>query len=186
MKNQTIAQLKKELQVAGASAAEVSELSSIAAKLPQLKGYKYIENESIGLKGRQWRRVIPLAGSLTILALGALLILMSQSVLPTSWLYPVQKFSDSIAIDVHPQYRANVMMKRAQQVNALVAGHASSNTVLATLADYTEQAKIYETMPHTNYAAFEFCKSNLQQATIAASPTVRQAIQSSLQALEAT
>lgn len=186
MKEQTIRQLKKELQEAGASSAEASQLSGIATKLPQLKGYKHIKDEGVGIKNRQWRWLKPLTGVLTGLAFGALLILVSQSALPTSWLYSVQKFSDSVVIDIHPQYRANIMMKRAQQVNALVANHASSSKVLATLADYTNQAKIYKTMPHADYAAFEFCKTNLQQATLSASPAVKRAIQSSLQSLEST
>lgn len=178
-------QLRKELRAVGASSAEASQLSALAEKLPQLKNYKHI-NESLIIKEKRWRFIKPLAGGIVGLALGALVIMISQPVLPTSWLYPIQKFSDSIAIDVRPQYRANVMMKRAQQVNTLVADHASNGKIMATLADYTNQARIYKSFPHANYAAFEYCKNNLQQAAINASPGVRNAIQNNLQSLETT
>ena len=78
------------------------------------------------------------------------------------------------------------MMKRAQQVNVLVSEHASSKQILAVLVDYTSEASAYRSIPHSNYAAFEFCKTNLQQAKLAASPTVKNAISKSLQSLETT
>lgn len=179
-------QLQNELRAVGANDAEISQLSAIADKLPELKNYKHIKDEGMKVSGKRRRFMKPIVGALAGLAFGALLILMAQSVLPTSWLYPVQKFSDSIVIDVHPQYRANVMMKRAHQVNALVARHASTDKIMATLADYTSQAKVYKTLPHANYAAFEYCKNNLQQAEVIASPEIRSAIQNNLQSLQTT
>lgn len=178
--------LEKELRAAGANGKEAAQLSAIAGMLPQLKTYKHIKDESLADWGGQHWILKLVTGSVLSLALGVILILAAQPVLPTSWLYPVQKFSDSVAIDVHPQYRATVMMKRAQQVNALVTVHADYGKVMTTLADYTDQARVYETMPHANYAAFEFCKTNLKQAASLASPPVKQAIQISLQSLENT
>ena len=78
------------------------------------------------------------------------------------------------------------MMKRALQVNELVASHANPEKVLATLADYTEKASTYRSTPNADYAAFEYCKTNLQQAASTASPAVRQAIANSLQSLSST
>ncbi len=186
MKDQALKQLKQELRQAGARTAEISELSNIAAELPRLKHYEPAQAESMSVEQRLHGLLKPLTGGLAGLALGVLLILIAQPVLPTSKLYAVQKFSDSVAVDVHPQYRATVMMKRAQQVNALVASHASSDKILATLADYTNQAKIYQDLPHANYAAFEFCKTNLQQAAANAPQPVKSAIANSLQSLETT
>ncbi|HEY4964191.1 MAG TPA: hypothetical protein VIH90_05840 [Candidatus Saccharimonadales bacterium] len=177
-------QLHKELLAAGASEAEVTELLPIASKLSLLKNINPVEAKD-NVQTSLWHRLIkPVAFMTTGLALGMFVIVLSQVASPTSFLYPVQKLSDSVAISIHPQYRANVMMKRAQQVNQLVASHADSKQVLATLADYTAEASAYKSTPHANYAAFEYCKTNLQQASSTASPEVRNAISTSLQSLE--
>jgi hypothetical protein len=178
MKKHRQQQLQQELLSAGASAAEARELLPIASKLNSLKASK--------AAGR-WLKILKSATFVASgLALGISLIIVAQPALPTSWLYPLQAFSDSVAIRIHPQYRANVMMKRAQQVNQLVADHAGSKQVLATLADYTSEASAYKSTPRANYAAFEYCKTNLQQAAKAAPASVRQAISDSLQSLETT
>jgi hypothetical protein len=178
MKDHKRQQLRKELLAAGASAAEVKELLPIASKISLLGDSP---------KTNHWLRIVkPMAFIASGLALGMFVVIISQAALPTSLLYPVQKLSDSVAISVHSQYRADVMMKRAQQVNQLVANHANSKQVLATLADYSSEAAAYKSTAHANYSAFEYCKTNLQQAAAAASPDVRQAISSSLQPLENT
>jgi hypothetical protein len=184
MKDQKQRQLRKELREAGASVAEIEELAPIASRLSLLKDSPAPAVDTKRTHTRWQRMLKPIAFGVSGLALGMFLIIMSQSALPTSRLYPVQKFSDSVAVSFRPQYRANVMMKRAQQVNELVASHAGSEKVLATLADYTKEASVYKSAPHANYSAFEYCKTNLQQAASAASPTVRQAISSSLDSLE--
>ncbi len=177
-------QLRKELRQVGASAAEVNELLPIVSRLNRLSQHPAaVKNNSPKRLARVFKPMPFVASSL---ALGTFLVIVSQTASPTSFLYPVQKFSDSVAIGVQPQYRATVMMKRAQQVKLLVFEHASSQQVLATLADYMMEARAYQSTPQTNYAAFEFCKTNLQQAAASASPTVKQAITSSLQSLETT
>jgi hypothetical protein len=179
-------QLHKELLAAGASEAEVKELMPIASKLSLLKNANTEEAKN-KVQASVWQRLIkPVTFMVTGLALGMFVIILSQEVSPTSFLYPIQKSSDSVAISIHPQYRANVMMKRAQQVNQLVATHTDSKQVLATLADYTMEASAYKSTPHANYAAFEYCKTNLQQASSTASTEVRNAILTSLQSLETT
>jgi hypothetical protein len=120
------------------------------------------------------------------LAAGLLLIAASQSVLPTSWLFPVQKATDSAAMAIHPQYRATVMMKRADQIHALVVGHANDQRILAALADYGAVVRSYKAVPHTDYAAFQYCESTLKQAAREATPQVNQAIQASLESLDTT
>jgi hypothetical protein len=74
------------------------------------------------------------------------------------------------------------MMRRAQQVQQLVAGHAGSPVVLATLADYRTEASAYKSTS-TNYAMFEYCKTSLRQAAAAAPNPERQAIDKALLAL---
>ena len=75
------------------------------------------------------------------------------------------------------------MMKRAAQVKQLVAAHASSSLVLATLADYRVEASAYKAIS-AHYAVFEYCKNNLEQAASIAPATERQAINKSLLSLQ--
>jgi hypothetical protein len=181
MKN-NLKQLRRELYQAGADNTEVAILLPIASNLSRLKyshTHSVVKSRGLGLRPLE----LAISGTLG-LVLAAFVVISSQSASPASWLYPVQKVSDEIAINLHPQYRATIMMRRAQQVNQLVAEHADSNTVLATLADYTSEASAYKATPHANYSAFEFCRANLQRAAAAAPPDLRRAIISSLQAIE--
>lgn len=176
-------QLKAELLHVGASRAEVNALLPLAARLGELNEE---ELPKVGLRKAQSSKLRifrTLAVTAAAVAVCLILVASSQSVMPTSWLFPVQKASDNVAMMVHPQYRATVMMKRAQQVNYLVSVHASTPQVLAVLKDYDRQAGAYKNMSHANYAAFEFCKTNLQQAAKAAPPQEHQAILASLQPL---
>lgn len=178
----SLKQLRRELHSAGASPAEVRDLVPLAARLAALG----TGSSPSATTSSRWAKVVQLvAFSLTGLAAGMALVVISQSVLPGNVLYPIQKASDSIATSLHPSYRASVMMKRAQQVHELVVRHADTQHVLATLADYTRQAGAYKAAPHADYAAFEFCKTNLQQAAAMASPEVRRAIDNSLESLGA-
>lgn len=177
-------QFRKELQAVGASDDELRELIPLAASLSVLKNTA--ESEEAPGEKRSVRPTLfkPLAYTTLGVALGTFLLIMSQSALPTSWLFPIQKASDNIAMHIHPAYRASVMMKRAYQVNQLVVNRADPTEVLATLADYTSVAGAYKSTPHTNYAAFEYCESNLKQASASAAPDVRRAIAASLRILE--
>lgn len=181
--NQT--QLRRELRAAGASDEELSQLPVIAARLSKLKHSDGLSPRVTRRRRVGWRIVLrPVAYTSLGVVLGMLLLVASQAAPATSWLFPVQKASDSVAMNMYPQYRATVMMKRARQVNQLVSAHASNQKVLATLADYTRAADAYKSMPHANYAAFEYCESNLRQASADASPNVQRAITDSLQSLE--
>lgn len=174
-------QLRKELQSVGANPTEVCELIPIALRLHALK----LRNMPLEKRSHFGAALLkPVAFSSTGFMLGMTIVIASQSILPGNVLYPLQKATDSIAVRIHPSYRASVMMQRVQQVNELVAKHAVDQQILATLADYTNQASAYKSMPHADYAAFEFCKTNLQQAMQSASPTVRQAIEANLRSLQ--
>lgn len=186
MKNQSHNNLKEELKSAGASDSEVSELVAVASNLKHLKDSKSLVAKPILQVQRQsrWRTVIPIGlTSLTGLALGMALVILSQTVLPGSLLYPIQKFSDNVSMSVDPDYRGTVMMKRAQEVKQLIAEHANSNLMLATLADYQKEALAYKSVS-ANYAVFEYCKSNLQQAANIAPNFERQAINKTLLSLQ--
>ena len=179
-------QLMKELCQAGARPAEAAKLLPIASRLKLLADKQPAGVELRRAVPNRFRLLRPLTLGAAGLAVGVIIVVASQSVLPTSWLYPVQKLSDSVAVSIDPDYRATVMMKPAQQVNSLVAARSGSQKILGTLADYASQAKAYKSMPNTNYAAFEYCESNLRQAATAAPPNVRQAIETSLQLLGAS
>lgn len=174
-------QLYKELRSAGSDESEIAQLLPIATDLRTLK-HAETATSSIGR-----RRLITFAAcTAASLAFVACFAMIAQTVLPTSRLYPLQKFSDTLAMDIHPNYRATVMMRRADQVDELVAAHASSNTTLATLANYSTVASVYKTTPHASYAAFEYCEVKLRQASASAPPKVRTAIASSLYSLESS
>lgn len=169
-------QLRQELRQAGANASEADELTHIAASLGSLKATNEHKRWSMLLK--------PAVLASSALAVGLIIVMLAQSVTPTSWLYPVQKLSDAVAVKAHPGYRAAVMMRRAQQVNELVASHASSQVILSTLNSYSSEAAGYKASPNTNYAVFDYCKTNLEQAAAAAPYNVRQAIINSLDSLK--
>jgi hypothetical protein len=169
--------IRQELKSAGARGREVDQLAAIASNLRQLKSASHH-------KRRSWRTTMLPAGITATagLALGMALIILSQTVLPGSRLYPVQKLSDNAAIAIHPQYRGTIMMRRARQVQQLVAARAGSTTVLAALDDYQVEASAYKSST-ANYAMFEHCKTSLRQAAAAAPQSERQAIDQDLAAL---
>jgi hypothetical protein len=180
MNKRSHTQLAEELKAAGASASETRELAAVAGSLKQLKGH---EPAAAGRRSGTLRTLMPYGfTSLAGIAAGMTLVILSQTVLPGSWLYPVQKLSDNIAVSVHPDYRGTIMMKRAQEVRQLIAGHAAPNVVLAALSDYKNEAYVYKSAP-ANYAAFEYCKANLQQAAAIAPNSERQAIENTLSSL---
>jgi hypothetical protein len=166
--------LSQELKLAGASDSEANELAGIANNL------KLLEQKS-----RNSRKIFVPIGLATSMGtiIGMALIIFSQTVLPGNWLYPVQQLSDNTAVSINSDYRGTVMMKRAQQVKQLIAEHADSSIVLATLADYQTEASAYKS-DGTNYAVFEYCKSNLQQAATMAPSSERSAITDTLSSLQ--
>jgi len=171
--------LSQELRRAGAKPAETDGLVKVAAQLRHLKasGPAYARP--------RWRRwnLAPLAmAAVAGIILGSVLVAYAQTSLPGSWLYPAKRASEKVAVAVDPAYRATLMMRRSQEVEALVGRHANQQVILATLADYRTAAAAYKA---DNYAAFEFCKSNLQQAASAAPGPERAAIDNTLSSLRA-
>ena len=175
--------LKQQLEQEQASATEVSELLPLAKQLGQLKIHRPAKKRRKAI-GSRWLNIgLPALGGLVV---GIAVIILSQSVLPSSWLYPVQSFSDSLATRVQPSYRATIMMKRAAQVQQLVVERARPVTILATLADYNAQVAVYKRADSANYAAFAYCKSNLERAAAAAPTSVKSAITASLYSVDTT
>lgn len=178
--------LKTELRQAGASDSEVNELAGLVGNLKQLKNAKGVDELTVMKFQRRakWRLFIPVSvASIAGLAVGMAIVIFSQTTLPGSLLYPVQKLSDSVAVSVNSSYRGTVMMKRAQEVKQLIANHANSSLVLATLSDYISEASVYKSVS-SNYAEFEYCKDNLRQAANMSTGSERQAIEGSLSTLK--
>ena len=90
-------QLQKELSQVGASASEAKELLSVVASLRLLKDSQPAAAQK-DTKPTRWAKIRrPVAFTSAGFAVGMFLVIFSQAALPTSLLYPVQKFSDSIA-----------------------------------------------------------------------------------------
>jgi hypothetical protein len=177
--------LREELKLAGATDAEIKELMPLSNSLKRLNSSRASISKAKSHTHYQskWKILLPIGiTSILGLAIGVALVILSQTVLPGSLLYPVQKLSDNVSMSMDSNYREMVMMQRAQEVKLLIAEHANSNLVLATLNDYKSEASVYKSSS-TNYAAFEYCKSNLQQAATKATSPERQAINSTLLSL---
>jgi citrate lyase gamma subunit len=174
MNNRPQHKLHQELRTAGASADETRELMLVANKLRTLQAAKPPRHSL-------WVRFAPFAATaFAFLLIGTSTVTFAQSSLPGDWLYPVKRLSENAAVAVDSNYRATLMMRRAEEVNQLVGKHASTQTILATLADYKVQAVTYKTK---DYAAFSYCKSALQQAAAKATPHEQQMIASTLSSL---
>jgi len=176
-------QLTAELRIAGATNTELTELAGIASNLSKLKS----KSLPFGVPDRQPHARLRLVLGIGVpaiigVAVGIFLVVVSQTVLPGSPLYPVQAASDDLAAAIAPRYQETLMMKRAEQVRQLITNHAPSDRVFATLADYKKQAASYKSIA-SNYAAFEYCKDNLQQAAGQATDRERQAIDKTLSSL---
>jgi len=173
--------LQRELRMEGASKVEASELTNLAQRIRTVtRGAQPAARRSLVLPRWALPAVYVCAG----LIAGVLLVGLSQAALPDSALYPVQRASDNTAMLIDPSYRASVMMKRAAQVHELVQIHADQRQIMAVLANYTHVARSYMASPHTNYAALEYCETNLKAAAAESTPPVRQAITNSLESLE--
>jgi len=168
--------LRQELLGSGATIAEANELLQVAGKLRTLKAAPMA-----AIRKPLWLRLLPTAAvAAIVLLIGTSTMAFAQSSLPGSWLYPVKRLSENTAVAVDPGYRATLMMRRADEVRQLIAADASFDTVNATLAQYKVEAAAYKT---ANYSAFEYCKTNLQQAERSASPSEKQMIAGVLKGL---
>lgn len=168
--------LLQELQAAGASETEAQELQGLAMQLGQLKP------RQARVRNFGWKLAVPLTLTAGVTAV-FLLVTFARSTMPGNPLYPVQRASDSVAIAIHPSYRASVMMRQAEQVKILVETRAPSSEVMTALNEYQHQATAYRAQ-YADYEVFEHCKDSLQQAANHATGSDRQAIDKTLAALQ--
>jgi len=172
--------LSTELRQAGAKPAETAGLVEVADQLNGLKSGGPAYSPANSRHRYNWVGLG--VAAITGILLGSFLVAYSQTSLPGSWLYPAKRLSEKVAVAVDPNYRATLMMRRSQEVEELVGRHAGQPVILATLADYRIEAAAYKS---GNYAAFEFCKNNLQQAANNATSAERAAINDTLSSLQA-
>jgi len=177
--------LRHELKLAGARDDELAHLLALAENLhnqaPKLPAAHVPEAISSRFR-RHWLPPLGVA-SVAGIAIGMVLPAYAAAAVPGSWLYPVQKLTDTIAISYDPSYRGVVMMKRADYVRHLVATRADSRSILSAVADYQAVTVNYKA-DAAHYAVFEFCKQNLRQAADAAPPVAHSAILHALAALQ--
>ncbi|HEY2004092.1 MAG TPA: hypothetical protein VGH44_03160 [Candidatus Saccharimonadia bacterium] len=171
--------LKEELLSAGAGPVEADELMQLAMSVSQLKGAEPQYTKSH--RKRLWPAAFgfwPMLGTAAAgLAAGTLVVAIAQTSLPGSWLYPVKRTSERVAMLTQPDYKAVVMMHRAQEVRMLVATKQSDHLVTAALSDYKTDMQGLKTK---NYAALDYCHDNLVQAGSMATPVEKQQISSVL------
>jgi hypothetical protein len=178
--------IQDELQSAGANPGESTELERLATSLSRLKGTEPPGAPNFRLTGRQlsrqlfrrpWPHVLSAAAGVL---LGVVLLAVAQSTVSGSWLYPLKRASEAITIQVAPSYRATAMMRRAEEVQQLVAHRGQPQLITNTLSDYRQTALAYKTK---NYAAMEYCQRSLQQAETTATGPERQEIAATLSQL---
>jgi hypothetical protein len=186
MKRRGDAILKQELQAAGAAPEDAARLTRLAAGLGRLKaqGPQLAVGHRPPQTGDRWWPALPTVGLAAAggLLTGLVLVALAQTSFPGSWLYPVKRASEAVAVQAQPDYRAVLMMRRAQEVRELVAHNGSPRLVATTLHDYTVEATAYQAQSGRNYGAFRYCQTNLQQAETQAGGQERQAIAATLAA----
>lgn len=170
--------LYKELQQAGAKASEIRPLLMVARQL------KHSKSAQVRAKRPLWRMRSLATACIIGLFLSAGLIVEAQTSLPGTALYPVKRTSENVAVVINPSSRVTLMMRRAQEVNQLASQHADSSTILVTLSAYANEVSLYKMTTSTNYAAFAYCKKNLQQAATYAPHNVQGAIAETLHSMQ--
>jgi hypothetical protein len=175
--------LSNELRAVGAKDTEVGPLLTLAEQLHRLPDTGTASRLPFTtLAHFPSRLALAGFGALAGLLVGGALVMAAQTSLPDGWLYPVKQLSEQTAVALRPDYKATVMMHRAQEVHTLIDRHTATTTVLATLAAYNREADDYRSNT-SSYAAFEYCKTELQQAEKQAGAQERQALQATLAAL---
>ena len=185
MKRSLNSDLNQELQAAGAKPEDAAQLVALATGITRLKttGPQLAPSRSSRQSHFQWWPLLPAAAG--GLFAGLILVALAQTSFPGSWLYPVKRASETVALQTQPAYRGVVMMRRAQEVRELVTTNANPSLVTSTLHDYATDAVAYQAQSTENYAAFRYCQSNLQQAESQARGSERQEIAATLASLPA-
>ena len=169
--------IRNELIEAGASRTEVNELALLASDLGKLKGdHSFVRPTHIRhrITFRHKNPVFAftaLTACLLIVVVG--IGLLAQRSLPGGRLYSVKQQSEDAIAVVDPGFQKTVMMRRAQEVNDLVALHASPDLILATLDDYQSDVWTYKI---SDAQVLHYCRAKLQAAAPNATPEVKDAI----------
>jgi hypothetical protein len=182
------AKIRRELRSAGASDKESDHLAALAIQISQLTSPEVPRTERMKPYLRD-RRVLSIAvrSALYLLSLligllvGILLASNAQPSTPDSWLYPIKKLTEHLALHQDPEYRTALMMRRAQEVAYLVEAHSSTQNIMVALAAYK---KALGDSKSSSYPALAYCKDKLEQAEKQAHDPERQAIANMLDSLK--
>lgn len=184
--------LEEELRAGGAGVTEARELADLAGRLPELRRLPLVATPPGLTVGRRFARrrlawarsarmlAFASTAAVTVLVTGGV-IAAAQSAMPGTALYPVKLGTERVAVRLAPGMHDEIMMRRADEVNELVARHSRPAQVDAALASY-EQA--VEKDPSGSYAARDYCAGMLKTAAHEADPATSAKIMSSLSRLK--
>lgn len=171
MKHTNTIDRTRDSQLARASTEDMSELLKLATDLRSL---------SVGDKANrdQSRTNVRLQLLLTGFAIivTSLLISTAQSSLPGNALYSAKLVSERVAVYANPEFKENVMMRRAQETQILASQHAPSPLVRSALKGYVIAMKEYKKTDTSHSISsspvLQFCLAKLRAAeTVAADDT---------------
>ena len=173
--------IRNELLAAGASEYDALELSMLATIVAQLEKKQSLKQLS-WLQFMFMFRKRSLAYGLSAITAAVFIAVvgftvLAQSSLPGSKLYSVKIWSENSIAMVHPEFKKTMMMRRAQEVKDLIATHASSRLIIATLDDYHSDVRTYKIM---DQRVIDYCSNKLRSATPNASPEIKAAIEKAI------
>lgn len=169
--------IRNELLAAGASEDDALELSMLATIVAQLKNERSLKKPSWLQSMFMSRRrglvygLSAITAAIFIAVIG--LSVAAQSSLPGGKLYSVKLWSETSIAIIDPGFKKTMMMRRAEEVKDLIATHASSSLIIATLDDYQSDVRTYKIM---DQRVIEYCTNKLRSARPNASPDIKAAI----------
>ena len=190
--NEQESTLEEELISAGATAAEAENLARLARRLPATRQLPLMQAPASLLEGKRIARrrglvrissrVAMLVGSMATAAIvAAVVVVAAQGAMPGDALYSTKRASEAVALRIDPGFHDQMMMRRADEINQLVASGSNNNLIAATLASY-DQSVTHD--PAASYAARDYCAGMLEHAAAHANPAMRSQILQSVAMLK--
>lgn len=146
MKDEIIQELKLE----GVNKKDVEELFAISKKLSKLSEIKLSENYKKALlekfkenaSKKSWHHRPAFFAPILVLVLFLLVsfttIASAQKSLPGDPLYPVKRISEDIAVKLNPDFKKQIVTRRAEEVKSLVNDKKNPSVLNNAIKDYKE------------------------------------------------
>ena len=175
-------QLRRELGTVTPHREDIATLMELATDLRSLSGVTAADGKATKPWRHRLRSQFALISLVTVL--GMSIISLSQSSLPGDVLYAPKIASEQVAIYAHPEYRENVMMRRAQEVEFLASRHAPHTVVANTLKNYITAMEAYKKAetadPITGSPVLQYCLAKLRAAHDIATPDTKPLIDNTI------